>query len=265
MEAATVAILHSLKEIGSQLETLNNEWINDKGNKTSKQSNMITGLHTQITAMGTQLQELVKSLKSAQGVTCSHGGEAKSQSRQNYDYLDDLDQRSLLGKIAINVQDPDMKKRIGILETGDYNSFDFRLLITEVNRRYGIHIDPNEDIKDARRVSRAGTIVLTFFDLKPGSKYFDLVSAIKTKGSNSKGQKLYANFVLTNRRNSLLYEIRKAFKAGKLEKYFSDYDGSLVIVKKGSTNKIRVTSQATKANDYVLTTLNKEELLIHLQ
>ena len=74
-----------------------------------------------------------------------------------------------------------------------------------------------------------------------------------------------ANFVLTNRRNALLYQIRKAFKEGKLEKYFSDYDGSLVIMKKGSTQKIRVTSQATKANDYVLTTLTKEELLLHLK
>ena len=207
MEAATVAILNSLKDIGSQLEVLNTEWSSEKGNKTTKQSNMIMGLHTQITAMGNQLQELVKSLKSAQGITCSHGGEAKSQAKQNYDYIDDLDQRSLMGKIAINVQDPELKKRIGILESGDYNSFDLQLLVREVNGRYGIHIDPTEDLKDARRVSRAGTIVLTFFDHKPGSKFFDLVSAIKTKGSNSKGQCLYANFVLTNRRNSLLYEI----------------------------------------------------------
>ena len=124
MEAATAAILHSLKDIGTQLDVLNNEWLNDKGNKTSKQSNMITGLHAQITAMSAQLQELVKSLKNAQGITCTHGEEAKFQSKRNYDYMDDLDQRSLMGKIAINIQDQDMKKRIGILETGDYNSFD---------------------------------------------------------------------------------------------------------------------------------------------
>ena len=60
---------------------------------------------------------------------------------------------------------------------------------------------------------------------------------------------------------ALLYEIRKAYKEGKLEKYFSDFDGSLVIMKKGSTQKIRVTSQANKANDFILTTLTMEELL----
>ena len=88
-----------------------------------------------------------------------------------------------------------------------------------------------------------------------------MVNAIKTKGSNAKGQSLYANFVLTHRRSTLLYEIRKAHKEGKLEKYFSDYDGSLVIMKKGTTQKIRVTSQANKSNDFVLTTFTKEELL----
>ena len=166
-----------------------------------------------------------------------------------------------MGKIAINVQDPDLKKRIGILDTGDYNAFDVDLLIHEVNNRYKLSINPQDDLQSVKRVSRSGTIVLSFYDHKPGSKFFELVNAIKTKGSNAKGFNLYANFVLTQRRSSLLFEIRKAHKEGKLEKYFSDYDGSLVIVKKGTTQKIRVTSQATKANNFVLTTLTKDELL----
>ena len=152
-----------------------------------------------------------------------------------------------------------MKKRIGILESGDYSSFNHALLVTEVNNHYKINIE-KDDLQDIRRVSRAGTVVLSFYDHKPGSKFFDLVSAIKTKGSNSKGHPLYANFVLTNRRNSMLYEIQNAFKEGKIEKYFSDYNGSLVVVKKGSTQKVRITSQATKANDYVLTTYTRDEL-----
>ena len=174
-----------------------------------KQSNMIQGLHTQITAMGVQLENLVKSLKTTQGISCNIGKKANSQTKINADYLDDLDQRSLMGKIAINIQDLELNKRIGILDTGDYNCFDLHLLVNEVNIRYKTNIDASEDLKDARRVSRAGTIVLTFYDHKPGSKFFGLVSAIKTKGSNSKGQNLYANFVLTNRRNALLYLIRK--------------------------------------------------------
>ena len=170
-----------------------------------------------------------------------------------------------MGKITINVQDPELKKNIGILETGDYNSFNLNLLVTQVNICYKTSIDAAEDLQSAKRVSRSGTIVLSFYNHKPGSKFFELVNAIKTKGSNTKGQNLYANFVLTHRRNALLYQIRKAHKERKLEKYFSDFDGSLVIVKKGSSMKIKVTSQATKANDYVLTTFTMEELLHHLQ
>lgn len=179
--------------------------------------------------------------------------------------MDDLDQHSLLGKISINVQDPELKKRIGILETADYNAFNLHLLVDEVNHHYSTNIDAILDLQTARRVSRSGTIVLSFFDQKPGSKYMDLVSAIKTKGSNAEGQSLYANFMLTHRRNSLLYEIRKAYKDGKLEKYFSDYNSSLVIMKKGSTMKIKITSLANKANNYVLSTFTIEELLHELQ
>ena len=66
-------------------------------------------------------------------------------------------------------------------------------------------------------------------------------------------------------KQTLCLQIRKAYKEGKLEKYFSDYDGSLVIVKKGTTMKIKVTSQATKADDYILTTFTMEELLHQLE
>ena len=71
--------------------------------------------------MGAQLKNLVKCLKTAQGISCKIGEEANSQTKRNADYLDDLDQKSLMGKIAINMQDPELKKRIGILDTGDYN------------------------------------------------------------------------------------------------------------------------------------------------
>ena len=261
MDAAVDQISSSLKDIALKLEQVSKAFDEDKGKVSAKQSNMMMSLHEQLSAMGQQFAKLVQSIKTTQGITCSHGEEANGRSRRNADLVDDLDQRSLLGKISINIQDPELKKKIGILDTGDYSSFNYNLLVTEVNKRYHLSIDADRDLKDIRRISRAGTVVLTFYDLKPGSKYSDLVSAIKTKGNNAKGQVLYANFVLTNRRNSLLYEIRKAHKDGKVEKYYSDYDGSLVVVLKGSMVKHRITSQATKANDYTLTTFTRDELL----
>ena len=266
MDAAIEAISSSLKDFTSQLEAVGKTFDEDKSSKVpAKQTTMFLSLHAQLTALGLQFTKLISSLKTTQGITCANGEEAKTKSRRKADHLDDLEQKSLLGKIAINIQDPEMKKRIGILESGDYSQFNYDLLVTEVNKRYGLNINSREDLQDIRRVSRAGTVVLTFFDHKPGSKYSDLVSAIKTKGNNAKGQCLYANFVLTNRRNSLLYEIRKAHKDGKVEKYYSDYDGSLVVVLKGSMVKHRITSQSTKANDYTLTTHTRDELLLLLK
>ena len=69
-----------------------------------------------------------------------------------------------------------------------------------------------DDLKAARRISRTGTILMVFHDLKPGSPYLNLVQAMKTKGANAKDQNLYANFTLTRRRNFMLFQIRQAHK-----------------------------------------------------
>ena len=108
--------------------------------------------------------------------------------------------------------------------------------------------------------------MISFYDSKPGSIFFQLVSAMKTRGANAKGLPLYANFCLTPRRSTMLYHIRKAHKDGKLAKYFSDWDGSLVIVKKDTTTKIRLTSISNKSTNFLLTTCSVEELMVtHLQ
>ena len=105
--------------------------------------------------MGDHMYKLIKSRNNAQGLNCKIG-----------DYLDNLDQRSLMVKTAINVQDPDLKKKIDILETGDYNSFNLNMLVTEVNIHYKTSIDATDDLQSAKRVSRSGTIVLSFYDNK---------------------------------------------------------------------------------------------------
>ena len=62
--------------------------------------------------MSEQINKIVKILKTAQGLNCKIGDKASNQGRINADYLDDLDQCSLAGKIAINIQDPDLKRWI---------------------------------------------------------------------------------------------------------------------------------------------------------
>ena len=135
MDKAMTELASSLKSIQDTLNILSTEWNGSKGQKGDVNT-VIKGLCEQVKFMGEQMEKLVKSMKTAQGLNCYVGEEAKNSGRQNADYLDDLDQRSLLGKIAISIQDPELKKRIGILDTGDYNAFDVDLLIHEVNNLF---------------------------------------------------------------------------------------------------------------------------------
>ena len=86
------------------------------------------------------------------------------------------------------------------------------------------------------------------------------MNSIKSKGSNKKGESIYANFALTNRRNSLLYTLRDAWRNKKIEKYFVDYDSSLSVVPLHSSRKIRITSVSTKESNYTLWTMSQNEL-----
>ena len=53
-------------------------------------------------------------------------------------------------------------------------------------------------------------------------------------------------------------------KAEKIEKYYVDFDGSIVIMKKGSCNKVKITSVSNKENKFVLKTHTEEELKLLL-
>ena len=93
-------------------------------------------------------------MNTAQGLNCKIGETASNQGRINADYLNDLDQQSLQGKISISIQDPELKKHVGIFDTGDYNAFNLQMLSNEVNRRYSTSIDYILDLQTAKRVSR---------------------------------------------------------------------------------------------------------------
>ena len=94
MEQAMDQISSSLKEIQVQLGSLGKAHEEDKYSKVPvKTNNMLQGLLTQISAMASQLEKLLTSLKNAQGISCNFGEDAKSQGRRNADYLDDLDKK----------------------------------------------------------------------------------------------------------------------------------------------------------------------------
>ena len=77
---------------------MSKDWDGNKG-LNGDQNTMIKGLCAQVKFMGEQMEKLVKSMKTAQGLNCNISEEASTTSRRNADYLDDQDQRSLMGKL----------------------------------------------------------------------------------------------------------------------------------------------------------------------
>ena len=93
----------------------------------------------------------------------------------------------------------------------DYEHVNVETLSAKLSEQYRVDISP-QDLVSAKRISKSGTVQIAFKDVKPDSKYRQLVTQTKSKGANKKGEKIYANFTLTNRRNSLLYVIRGAWR-----------------------------------------------------
>ena len=67
---------------------------------------------------------------------------------------------------------------------------------------------PLEDIRSCRYL-QDGSLVLTLSNLRPNSAFNKMVQEIKNPSAERRKTNLYFNFMLTRRRNSLLYEVRK--------------------------------------------------------
>ena len=111
-----------------------------------------------------------------------------------------------------------------------------------IQMKLGVEV-PSEDISSCSRTSN-GLLLLRLSNFRPGSSFFSVVDAIKS-GKN-KEIKLFFNFALTKRRASLLYEVRMLKKAGKLYKFFSDFDGQITYKVDQDAKKVKLCSVVNK-------------------
>ena len=225
----------------------------------AKASKIFKSLLPQLKELGNLVGTLTKVVQDVCKNACRDTEDALSQAKINRDNVDDTDQRSLLGSLIINIPDSNLKKDIGVDDERAYEEVNEGALTQALSDRYRVDISPN-DLKYVKRISKSGAVKIQFGDTKPSSKYRALVNSIKSKGSNKKGERLYANFAFTNRRNSLLYALREAWRNKKIEKYFVDYDGSISVVPLHSSRKIRLTSVASRESNYTLWTMSQTEL-----
>ena len=122
--------------------------------------------------------------------------------------------------------------------------------------KYGVDI-PDSEIASCYSLKKGG-MVLSLWNLSQGSAFQNLVRIIK-KNEGKKDVNLYFNFMLTRRRSTLLYEIRKLKRTGMITKFFSDENGS-ISVQKDKEEKKKITNRFEE-NAEGMKTLYIEEIV----
>ena len=106
-----------------------------------------------------------------------------------------------------------------------------------IKLKTGVEVEEG-DLRVAHHLPN-GNIKVKFRDLKMTSKFHSVVYKIKKPLPDEKKIKLYLNFEFTRQRNSLLYEVRRLRREGKIVNYLTDHDGS-ISVQQGEDRKERV-------------------------
>ena len=95
--------------------------------------------------------------------------------------------------------------------------------------------------------------MLNLCNLRPNSAFENMVQEIKQPSVERRKTNLYFDFMLTRRRNSLLYEVRKMKRGGDLFKYWTDFDGSITVKKEEGGQKTRLTTITNKKDSNIRT------------
>ena len=107
---------------------------------------------------------------------------------------------------------------------------------------------------------KTGGIVLGLWNQGRGSAFQRIVSQIKSNKDVDKEKNVYFNFMLTKKRNTLLFNVRKmkSTEGVNIKKFFTDEFGSITVVT-GDGEKEKITGIYDKEND-TMRTLSVEEL-----
>ena len=137
-----------------------------------------------------------------------------------------------------------------------------------IQAKTGVKIEES-DLKAAHFLPN-GNVKVKFSEVKEGSKFKQVVEKIKMPLPDEKKVPLYLNFDLTKKRSALLYEVRQLKKQNKIFRYFTDFDGSISIVKEEGfpKDKIKLTRstgrsgrQGERSGKQPLRTLTAQEFL----
>ena len=168
-------------------------------------------------------------------------GKLEKRTRETEDELDQHKQKNLKGKFIITTT-PD--KPSDMLKQEDVDSKDPEALpkhiVDLVKKKYDLELK-TDDLASYHFLPKGG-IFFSMWDLRPGSALQALTDKIKKGGNKAKNH--FVNFMLTKRRSSLLYEVRKLKRDGVISRFYSDEDG--IISMKVNDEK----EKATKLSSY---------------
>ena len=202
-----------------------------------------------------QEQEIVQ-LKEENQSLISNQEKLSSETRHLNDKLDEVEQRGMKGNLLINCTKTDL------IKTDDELMAEGTSVQTHVldllEKAYDVRIPPS-DIQACHRLNKEGRYILRVWNRAAGSAWHTLCNAIKTGKNKQAG--IYANFQLTNRRNTMSFHLRQLKKNGKIVKFSTNENGAMsftTLATDGSEVKHKVTYTSGKEN--LLVTMTNEEI-----
>ena len=248
----------ALKKVSAEVEKVTKalENASRKGKKTKQGEEDLDNksLTALVFNLKTALEQLVTFVGKEDNF-CPKVKEQETKTRHLEDHFDEMQQKSLLGCFILSSKANDDIESLIIPEKElkePIVSHIQTLALTKLNVSL-----PVEDIYRCHYL-QDGSIKLVLSNLRPNSAFDQMVNAIKNPSVERRSINLYFNFMLTRRRNALLYTIRKLKREGSIFKYWSDYDGAITVKKEEGGPKQRITSITTKKDLHIRTYTNAE-------
>ena len=205
-----------------------------------------------------KLAEAFKHLTTAVKEISKHLNDEEKVKRESEDEKDDQKQKSMKGKFIITSP----KNGVDLVGKADtYKNEDevVEAVINFAKDKYKVDIPENE-ISTCYALKKGG-IVLGFWNFGRGSAFQKLVSAIKSNKDVDKNMNVYFNYMLTKKRNNLLYKVRelKRKEGAKIKKFFTDENGTIsVLTENGVKERITFSLESRR-------TISEDELVRKFQ
>lgn len=252
MSAALKKISAEVEKVSKTLETANRKGRKGKEGQEDLDNKALTAL---VFNLKNAMEQLVTFVGKEENF-CPKVKEQETKTRHLEDLTDEMQQKSLIGSFIITSKANDDVESLIIPEKElkePLVSHIQTLALTKLNVTL-----PSEDIRSCHYL-QDGSIMMTISNLRPNSAYDQMVSEIKNPNMERRKTNLYFNFMLTRRRNSLLYEVRKLKRDGDIFKYWSDFNGAITIKKEEGGQKQKLTS-ITNKKDYTIRSYSVKEV-----